>query len=239
MNAFDKYVKNYDMNLPQISYKYYHSYRVMDNMVVLAKNMNFSYADINLAKCIGLLHDIGRFEQFTKYQSFDDKLLDHGDYGVKIIKELKILSEFNIKKEDYDVVYKAIENHNKYAIANNLNKRELLFAKMIRDADKLDILYALNNSEIKSVIFEDDSIISDKVTKAFFDNKPIKIDEYFTKNEKIVTIFAFAYDFNFNLSLDIIKYKKYYHKIYERLKDKKKFKIYIDYINKYITERTE
>lgn len=239
MNAFDKYVNNYDMNIPEISYKYYHSYRVMDNMVVLAKNMNFSYEDINLAKCIGLLHDIGRFEQFAKQQNFDDNLFDHGDYGAKIIEETNILSAFNIKETDYKVVYQAIKNHNKYEIDNSLNKRERLFSKMIRDADKLDILYALNNSEIKSVIFEDDSVIRDKVKEAFFKNKAIKTDEYFTTNENIVTIFAFAYDINFNLSLDIIKHKNYYQRIYERLKDKKKFKIYIDYINKYISERTE
>ena len=239
MNAFDKYVNNYDMNIPEISYKYYHSYRVMDNMIILAKNMNFSYDDINLAKCIGLLHDIGRFEQFAKYHNFDDNLFDHGYYGVKIIKETNILPTFNIKEADYDVIYKAIENHNKYQIDNSLNKRELLFAKMIRDADKLDILYSLNNSEIKSVIFEDDSIIRDKTKNAFFKNKPIRTNGTFTINENIVTMFAFIYDINFNLSLDIVKHKNYYQKIYNRLKDKKKFKIYIDHINQYINERTE
>ena len=87
MNFFDKYTANYDMNIKEINYKYYHSYRVMDNMVTIAKGMNLEIKDINLAKCIGLLHDIARFEQFKRYKSFNDINMDHGDYGVEIIKD--------------------------------------------------------------------------------------------------------------------------------------------------------
>ena len=40
----------------------------------------FSAKEIELAGLIGLLHDIARFEQFTKYQTFNDRLsFDHGD----------------------------------------------------------------------------------------------------------------------------------------------------------------
>ena len=239
MNAFDEYTNKFDMNDNKLSYKYYHSYRVMNNMIVLAKNLNLSYCDIKLAKCIGLLHDIGRFEQYKRYHSFNDKLLDHGDYGSKIIKEKNILTKFEIKEKDYEIVYKTIRNHNKYEIEPNLTKRELLFAKMIRDADKIDILYALNNSEIKSIIYEDDSDIRDEIKQQFLNHTLVKRDNKITTNENIVVIFSFVYDLNFNLSLDLIKYKQYYEKIYERLIDKDKFKIYIDYVKQYIDERID
>ena len=39
MNYFDEYTSNYDMNDPEINYKYYHSYRVMDVMGILAKRL--------------------------------------------------------------------------------------------------------------------------------------------------------------------------------------------------------
>ena len=239
MNAFDEYINKFDMNNNKLSYKYYHSYRVMNNMIVLAKNMNLSYCDIKLAKCIGILHDIGRFEQYKKCHSFSDENLDHGDYGVEVLKKEKILTKFDIKEKDHEIIYTAIKNHNKYEIEPNLTKRELLFTKMIRDADKLDILYALNNSEIKSIIYEDDSIIRDEIKKQFFEHKLVKRDKEITTNENIVVIFSFIYDFNFNLSLDQIKYKKYYDKIYKRLIDKDKFKIYIDYVKQYIDERID
>lgn len=238
MNYLDEYIKNYDMNLPQISYKYYHSYRVMDNMTMLAKSINLPYGDIELAKCIGLLHDIGRFEQFKHFNSFNDKFIDHGDLGETILRENNVLDNFGILKEDYEIVYTAIRNHNKYMIEPNLDSRTLRFAKLIRDADKLDILYALNNSEIKSVIWEDDSTISDRVKNSFFNNKQVKNDGTETKNEKIITMFSFIYDFNYGTSIEIIKNEDYYGKIYNRLKHKRLFKPYIDHVNKYINERT-
>ena len=238
MNYLDEYIKNYDMSLSQISYKYYHSYRVMDNMITLAKSLNLPYSDIELAKYIGLLHDIGRFEQFKRFNSFSDKNLDHGDLGETILRENNALDNLKISKDDYEIVYTAIRNHNKYMIEPNLDLRTLRFAKMIRDADKLDILYALNNSEIKSVIWEDDSIITDRVKNQFFEGKQVKNNGTETKNEKIITMFSFIYDFNYGASMEIIKNENYYGKIYRRLKHKALFKPYIDHVNKYIDERT-
>lgn len=239
MNYFDNYANRYDMNIPEINYKYYHSKRVMDNMIILAKNMNLSYYEIKLASYIGLLHDIGRFEQYKRYQSFNDANLDHGDYGEEILRNENALKNFDINEEDYEAVYKAIRNHNKYQIESNLSKKELLFAKMIRDADKLDIIYAIGNSKIKSVIREDDSNIRDNIKEEFFNNKQVTKDNKETKNENIIIMFSFVYDFNFNLSLNIIKHKKYYEKIYKRLNHKEMFKPYIEHIIKYIDERTD
>ena len=238
MNYLDEYIKNYDMSLPQISYKYYHSYRVMDNMITLAKSLNLPYSEIELAKCIGLLHDIGRFEQFKRFNSFSDQNIDHGNLGEMILRKNNALDNFQISKNDYEIVYAAIRNHNKYMIEPNLDRRTIRFAKLIRDADKLDILYALNNSEIKSVIWEDDSIITDRVKNQFFEGNQVKNNGTETKNEKIITMFSFIYDFNYGASMEIIKNEDYYGKIYRRLKHKTLFKPYIDHVNKYISERT-
>ena len=238
MDFFNEFTSGYDLDNPRLKYKYFHSIRVMDNMILLAKNMNLPYKDIEVAKCIGLLHDIGRFEQYKKYASFNDDNLDHGDYAKEYLKKNNILKSFNIEETDYNVVYKAIANHNKFVIEDNLSNRELLFAKMIRDADKLDILYALGNKELKDKIREDDGHISDKVKEAFFKEMIIKNHSDASKNEQLVTVFGFVYDINFGISLNIIKANDYYNKIYNRLKNKELFKPYIDKINNYINERT-
>ena len=148
MDYFDEYTKNYDLTNDRINYKYHHSIRVMDDMEIIARGMSLPNYDIELAKCIGLLHDIGRFEQYTRYQSFDDSNLDHGDYGEEVLRKNNALKNYGIDESDYEVVYKAIRNHDKFVIENGLTDRELLFAKMIRDADKLDILYAFGNRRL-------------------------------------------------------------------------------------------
>ena len=237
MNYFDEYTKSYDMTKPELEYKYHHSYRVMDNMIVLAKSLSLPIKDVNLAKCIGLLHDIGRFEQFKKYQTFKDINMDHGNYGEKILRENDVLKYFDISKDDYEVVYTAIRNHNKYKIEDNLSSRELLFSKMIRDADKLDILYALGNPEIKWIVKEDDGIISNRVSEAFFQNRQIKSTGKENENENLVGLFSFAYDIYYNVTFDIIKNEQYYQKIYQRLHNQDLFKPYFEHITKYIDER--
>ncbi len=239
MNCFDDYVSYYDMSIEQIKYKYHHSYRVMINMEIIAKKLNMNDYDVELAKCIGLLHDIGRFDQYMLFQSFDDKNLDHGDYGEQVIKIYDLLKHFNIDSKDYDVVYTAIRNHNKYSIEPYIGERELLFSKMIRDADKLDILYALGRPELKNIIREDESEISPKIKESFYKNEPVKNTDKQSLNDNIIILLAFPYDIYFDISMSIIKNKKYYEKIYNRLENKEKFKEFLNHIEKYIKERVD
>ena len=89
-------------------------------------------------------------------------------------------------------------------------------------------------------IFEDDdSPISEDVKEAFFKNKAIKRTKDTTLSDEKIMLFAFAYDINFGVTKEIIKSKKLYHKIYDRLNDKNKYKTYIEHIEKYIDERTD
>lgn len=238
MNYFDEYTSNYDMQDPEINYKYYHSYRVMNIMELLAQKLNLSHEDIELAKVIGLLHDIGRFEQDKLYDSFKDRKFDHGNYGAKILRETNILDKTNINIEDYEVVCKAVDNHNQLKIDDGLTERELFFAKLIRDADKLDILYALGNKEILD-LHQDDKEITKELETEFFNNKQGNIKNVKSKNDSIIIEFCYIYDINFKCTYEIIKENNYYEKIYQRIIRKDIFKKYLDYTNKYIKERIE
>ena len=239
MDFFNEYTKRYDMDDPRLSYKYFHSIRVMDNMLLLAKNLNLSESDTKIAKYIGLFHDLGRFEQYTKYQSFNDHNLDHGDYAADYLKEHNILKRYGFDEYDSELIHKAIREHNKFMISKDLTERELLFTKMIRDADKLDILYALGNPEIKEILREDDGPISEEIATHFFNEEIIKNRPESYKNEQLITVFGFIYDINFDSTFKIIKENDYYNKIYKRLRNQEVFKPYIEKVNEYIEKRTE
>ena len=124
---FEKYVKPYGRENVKICRKIEHSYRVLDVAEEIAKSLDLSEEDLELAKLIGLLHDIGRFEQIRIYNTFVDKdSIDHADLGVKILFEDNLIRKF-IEDDQYDeIIYKAIKSHNKYAIENGLNQQELL-----------------------------------------------------------------------------------------------------------------
>ena len=84
LEEFTKYVNNYDMNDENIRLKYNHSIRVMELSRKYAQILGFNDEDIYLATLIGLLHDIGRFEQLKVYHSYNDReTIDHAEYGIE------------------------------------------------------------------------------------------------------------------------------------------------------------
>lgn len=218
INEFIKYTEKYDMSVFEIQNKQKHSLRVMEISNKIAKALNLSEDDIELATLIGLLHDIGRFEQFTQYHTFKDAFsFDHGDYGEQILQ--KDMRNY-IDTDEYDDIIKiAVRNHNKYGIEEGLTERQLLFAKLIKDADKIDILY-----ESSSIFWKDredivnKSIASKSTIEQFKQEKLVKKDKTKTPEpiDDILTVMAFIFDINYKPSLEIIRNEDYINKIVNR-----------------------
>ena len=183
-DEFMKYTNNYDIENENIERKIYHSLRVMEISKKISTNMGLENEKIELATLIGLLHDIGRFEQFKIYQTYSDlESIDHGDLGADILKQNNFIRNF-IKEAKYDeIILKSVQNHNKYKIADDLNKEEKLFCKIVRDADKIDILYEAIEIFWKKGREEiQNDLISDKVYNEFLNKKLIKKDKNMKRN---------------------------------------------------------
>ena len=233
-DAFDDYAMTYDMNERMIAYKYNHSYRVVHQSEEICRSLDLDNVERDLADIIALLHDIARFRQWTNFKTFSDsKSFDHGVEGAKILFEEGMIDKFTVNKEDYDIIKKAIINHNKYIIESGLNERELLHSKIVRDADKIDILYAFSTNRLLE-LKEDDSGISDEVRDNFLSHNVIDKKYIKTTNDRLVSLFSLVFDLNYDYSKERILKEKYIDKIYEHLKNKKMFKIYKDEINKYL-----
>ena len=235
---FKIHAEKYDMNDIAIIRKFYHSYRVMDFCMLLAKYNNFNDDDTNIAMLVGLLHDYSRFEQWTNYKTYSDiKSIDHGNLATeRLFKDREILN-YCKNIEYYDEIYDAIKYHNKYSYPEYLSEHNKLLCKIIRDADKLDIFYLLGIN--KELIPEDDGAISDKVKETFYSNKAISRLDCKNKNDDILLDIAMIFDLQFDYSLKYIKEMKLIDKIYENIENKAMFKPYFDYINKYIEKRCQ
>lgn len=82
---FLKYTEKFDLEEKHIKRKQLHSLRVMEISKKIAESLKLTQEEIELATLIGLLHDIARFEQYTKFETFNDLMsIDHADYGVEI-----------------------------------------------------------------------------------------------------------------------------------------------------------
>ena len=82
---FNNYLKDYDNHNDKIRLKIVHTYGIVKESTDISSRMQLSEEDTTLAKIIGLLHDIGRFEQLKRFDSFLTDTVNHAAYGVKIL----------------------------------------------------------------------------------------------------------------------------------------------------------
>lgn len=216
IQEFIKYTEKYDLNNENIERKQKHSIRVMKISKEIAEGLNLTQEEVDIATLIGLLHDIARFEQYTKYHTFkDSESVDHGELGVEILN--RDIRKY-IETDQYDEIIKlAVKNHNKYKIQEDLNLKQKLFAQIIRDADKIDIFY--ESVELfwkgrESLVEE--STISIEVFKQFLDNTQVKAENKKTPIDDVITIMAFIFDINFKVSFQILKEQDYVNKTLNR-----------------------
>lgn len=228
---FIKYTNNYDTNNSNITRKIHHSLRVMEYSKRIAENLNLTEEQISLATLIGLLHDIARFEQWKRYETYNDKTsIDHGDLAVEILEENNFIRNF-VETDEYDKIIKvAIKNHNKYKI-EGLSGEEYLQAKIIKDADKLDIFYQVATQYFKDVNLVEKQDISEDFFEEFKKEQCVHKRANQTDLDEIVLIVSFIYDIYFDYSLKIIKDEKYIEQIFKQFNIKKQdVKEKIDYI---------
>ena len=232
---FDKYVSNYDFSNPKTKRKYDHSYRVMEKATKYAKILGFSDYEVKVATVIGLLHDIGRFEQIKQFDTFNDAIsFDHASYGVKVLFEEGLIKNFWNNTLDYEVIKFAIENHNKLEIEPTTNERALMHAKLIRDMDKLDILYIFGDlDEIDLEPTDDD--ISDEVIKRVEKHQSVLNKDKKNDNDRIVFYLSYIFDVNYSECLN--EFKEYINDYYKKIESSNKFKYVYEEIIKYIDER--
>lgn len=215
---FIEYTQNYNLENEHIKGKQEHSIRVMNISKQIAEGLRLSKEDVDIATLIGLLHDIARFEQYTKYSTFEDLAsIDHGDYGVQILDN--DIRKY-IETDEYDEIIKlAVKNHNKYKIEEGLTEKEQLFAKIIRDADKIDIFHESVNMFWKGKEEEvNNSKISQSILEQFENRTQIKREKgkVIENLEEVVSVIAFIFDMNFKASFEILKEEDYVNKILNR-----------------------
>lgn len=244
--AFKEYVKNYDPEDKKIMLKIKHIERVANLSKKMAEELNLSEEDTQLAELIGLLHDIGRFEQIRLYHTFvDRKSVNHGELGAKILFEDGLIRNF-IETDEFDEIIKiAIINHNRGRIEDGLTERQLLHAKLVRDADKTDIFYILLTGDEK-IAWETDNMnnetVTDEIFREFMEDKHIDYKNIKTGGDSLVSHFAYIYDLYFKPAFKIFKERNYVEKLYNRFdftnKDTaEKFKIIEEKVKQYIEEK--
>ena len=248
IKKFNDYAHQFEVKDNKVNIKITHTMGVIKISEYIARKLNLSKEDVELAELIGLLHDIGRFQQAVRYDNYDDyDTLDHAELGVEILFKDGFIREF-IDIDKYDnIIKEAIRNHNKYEIEDGLDERELLFAKIIRDADKTDNFKVKQYQDFESLFKASEQEvqeekITDDIWNVFLQEKTIISSQRVTNMDKWLSYLAWVYDYNFVPSLQYLKENDCINKVIDRLdyKDeitKERMECAREKVNKYINER--
>ncbi len=228
--AFKEYIGKYNnQDDPGFKLKVVHTYHVVDNAIMISKKLGLNEEDINLAALIGLLHDIGRFDELKSLKTFDSVRNDHAMYASKLLFDENLIDNFIDTDQYNNIIKKAIENHNKKEIEDGLLEKELLHAKIIRDADKLDNFRVKKEEKLENIFpgtvnsreeFEN-SLISDNVYNSILKEECVDIKDRKYPLDYWVCILAFTFDLNFKESLLIVKENDYINILVDRINYKK------------------
>ena len=241
---FIEYVKDYEIDNPRILLKREHSFRVSEICRMIAEENN---ENPDLAELIGMLHDIGRFEQLKIYDTFDDSIsIDHANFGVEVLKKDDFIKEFVDDEEYIQTVYIAIENHNKLYIDDRVVGLNLEQSRIVRDADKIDILNILSFETFDTLYKEEnivDEEISDKVYNGLLNYEYMPNNVRVTNLDKYLFSLSYVFDIHYAISFKILKEHNYINRILDRLTgssiNNEKIEEIRKSINKYVDNKIE
>ena len=157
--------------------KYYENYKDLSSNIILKYRHSFNVANY--------MYD----------------LADRLDMSVDYLFNQNHIRDF-VRVDTYDSIIKeAIANHSRYAICDGLNERELHFAEMIRDMDKLDIYFQVATKFSSKFLDKPTNIVVD----TFFNGECVKNEDKKNKSDSVLIEFALLNDINFEETYEMLR----------------------------------
>jgi hypothetical protein len=208
-----------------IELKAEHTRRVCDVIVDIGETLDLSIEDLCMAEASGLLHDIGRFQQYMQYRTFSDhRSVDHAALGVDVIKASRVLD--GLVPAIADIIVRVVRYHNRPFLPLGERDRCLFFLKLLRDADKVDIWrvvtdYYKNAGQSRNLAIEmelpDIDQISDPVYEALMNGQLVQMIDVKTLNDFKLLQIGWIYDVAFPRTFQIVRKKAYLELIRDAL----------------------
>jgi hypothetical protein len=253
LNTFKKWFSDYcrtfyssnEEDRRNIALKEQHTDNVCKNIVHIARSLFPSENEILLAEAIALFHDVGRFPQYAKYKTFRDSIsVNHGVLGATVLLENRVLQ--GLPENEQDLIIQAVKFHNAFAIPDIKDDRAILFLKLIRDADKLDIWrifiehYEEPEDERASAAglgLPDVPEYSKGILSCLHKRQMASLLKVKTLNDFKLLQLSWVYDLNFEASFRLLLERNYINKIAAKLPDTTEIKEAIPFLIEFAEEK--
>jgi len=191
-----------------------HSRLVCEQARYLADELKLSENQSLLAETIAIFHDVGRFEQFVKYKTYNDpRSVNHSELAIEVLEKNKVLNVLDAGETE--IVKTAIKLHNVKELPADLDDRISLQAKLIRDADKIDIYRVIIEDEegfkaqgekfLREMEFPSEPYCTPEIIEAVMTQQRIGYSRLRTQNDFRLLQLSWVFDMNFVPTLQRIK----------------------------------
>lgn len=219
--VFMQYANRYDCaHNSKMKLKVIHTLAVAEVMKQITDALELSEHMAYLAQICAMFHDIGRFEQLRRYDTFlDHKSVNHAELGCQVLVQEKMLEELTVREQE--MVLTAIRNHNRLQIEEGLDRETLLLCKLIRDADKCDIFRVFAVEDMKDTMGETEAEVaqeevSDIMLASIREHRCVKKEDRKTGLDIWISFLAFFFDLYFPVSIEIAKRQGCYRQPFDR-----------------------
>ena len=244
---FQNYVHSCSLSVQEdqrnIAIKREHTHQVCLNAVRIAEELRLDQQEIRLAEAVALFHDVGRFSQYQQYKTFDDSIsVNHAVLGAKLLVGHDVLQD--LPKHDQDIIVRSVTLHNVFSLPNGLDEKSLLFARLVRDADKLDILRVVieyfrqdegDRAEAVALGLPDLPGYSQAVLACLARGELARKDALTNQNDFKLLQLAWLYDLNFTCSLRMVEERGYIRMLAEMLPRNEEIACAIGIVSKYVS----
>ncbi|MBK7256872.1 MAG: HD domain-containing protein [Ignavibacteriae bacterium] len=205
-----------------------HTARVCREALAIARGLGLDAASLRMIETIVLLHDVGRFEQYRRHRTFSDAQSEnHAKLTLAILRKRAVLERFT--PHDRSIIRRAIAYHNLPQIPPGVKNAEvLLFSRLMRDADKLDILrlvihYYNAHPEKKNhaiaVGLQEAQDFTPEVLADLLQGRIVRSAHLRNQNDFKLLQMGWVYDVNFVPTLRSMKRRKYLEKLRAAMPD--------------------
>jgi len=228
---FKQYVQQFESDdadiKTNIELKKLHTRNVCLEILDIANSLELNRNDFYLAEAIALLHDVGRFDQYTRYRTFDDaKSENHAMLGGRILSWEGALG--GIDRESRKLMLDVVCYHNCAELPLDKDERCIFFLKLLRDADKIDIwrvvteYYRRSASKPNNSIelnLPDTPVVSEKIADDLLAGRIARTKDMRTLNDFKLLQMGWVFDLNFPRTFEIATQRQYLDRIRETLSD--------------------
>jgi len=126
-----------------------HTARVCKAMKMLCASLDLDGPKTARACAAAMVHDMGRFPQFAVFHTYADaRSKNHAALGCREIVRSNILSHLSVT--DRQLILRAVALHNRPRLSGKLGSDLSLLARLLRDADKMDIYKVMKDHYLNS-----------------------------------------------------------------------------------------